>query len=246
MVIYWKTNIPKSIYARLYCSWSRVKREVEILSSIFTKYSVKKIVEFGCGLGRHGYLLSRMGFEVLLTDAIDWRYGVARKLPFSKLDVLEDNNSINNVFDAGYGVNLLTIFNYNDIVKVLENMGKLVGKGLLVFDYNFKLYSEPRVKIIRLNNRVFRVVLEEERVESNENASIYNYRIKVFNQSGRVIGFEEGSYIVYDKTTLIRAVEEAGYRLVDIVWTKWDPVHYLYHVVNNESDSAFLVLKKNN
>ncbi|MEM3974865.1 MAG: hypothetical protein QW320_10900 [Ignisphaera sp.] len=32
-----------------------------------------------------------MGINVMLTDAVDWRYGAARKLPFDKLNVLGDD-----------------------------------------------------------------------------------------------------------------------------------------------------------
>ncbi|MEM1696346.1 MAG: hypothetical protein QXQ90_07100 [Desulfurococcaceae archaeon] len=38
--------------------------------------------------------MSKMGFNVVLTDAMDWRYGVTRKLPFIKLDVLDDDSTL--------------------------------------------------------------------------------------------------------------------------------------------------------
>ncbi|MEM1695578.1 MAG: HEPN domain-containing protein [Desulfurococcaceae archaeon] len=45
-------------------------------------------------------ILSKMGFNVVLTDAVNWRYGVARKLPFVKLDVLDENSTLEGVFDV--------------------------------------------------------------------------------------------------------------------------------------------------
>lgn len=244
MTIQWQTRIPKSIYARLYCGWRRVKCEVEILTRIFREKHARNLIEFGCGLGRHGYLLNKMGFNVLLTDAVDWRYGVTRKLPFTKLDVLDTNVSINSSFDAGYGLSFLTIFNYRNIIKVLENLGRIVNNGILVFDYNFAIYREPCLRRVEIGGKKYYAVLVDERVESNENSLLYRYALKIVGEDGRVIGLERGEYPVYDKKTLFRAISEAGFEVIDIVWVSWDPVEYMYSYVNSESDSAFIVLKK--
>lgn len=60
----WETRIPSWLYARLFVPWRRVRREVWVLRDIFSKFNVRRVVEFGCGVGRHGYLLSKYGFEV--------------------------------------------------------------------------------------------------------------------------------------------------------------------------------------
>ncbi len=74
----WKSKIPRNIYARLYAGWKRVRREVDIIDSILRRMGAKRVIEFGCGLGRHGYLLSRRGYEVVLSDISDQRFRVAR------------------------------------------------------------------------------------------------------------------------------------------------------------------------
>lgn len=242
--IRWRTGIPKPVYAKLYCSWKRVRREVEFLARIFREHGASELVEFGCGLGRHGYLLNRMGFNVLLTDARDWRYGVARRLPFVKLDVLSDDLRIGRKFDGGYGVNFLTIFEYGDMVKALKNIGRIVGSGIVVLDYNFAVYGEPREMRARVRGVEYRAILEKESVKPTDGGAVYGYRIKVVDAQDRVVGIEESSYPVYSKDVVLRAIREAGLKVVDMLWVTWDPVEYAYRPSSSESDSAFIVLAK--
>lgn len=245
MPVLWETGIPKEVYAKLYCSWRRVKREAEILSKIFQRYGAKKLIEFGCGLGRHGYLLTKMGFRVLLTDVKDWRLGNAKSLPFVTLDILDDNNSINNEsFDGGYGVNFLTIFDYNNMIKALKNIGKIIGNGVFVADYNFVVYNEPREVLIRLGKRIYRAILDEEKIEPINGGLLYRYRVKVLDSDGRIVGLEESSYPVYRRDVVFKAIDEAGFKILDVVWVSWDPMKYMYRLVNGESDSAFIVMTK--
>lgn len=243
MTILWETKIPQQIYAKFYCKWERVKREVKLLANIFNKYGSKKLIEFGCGLGRHGYLLSKMGFDVLLTDVKDWRFGAARKLPFLKLDVLNDN-CINGGFDGAYAINFLIIFKYEDMIRVLEKIGKIVGNGVFVVDYNFMVYDEPDEMVVNVNGRTYRAVLEGDNVKPIDKGVFYEYRIKVIDDRGNVLGVEEASYPVYSKETVFKAIEEAGFEVADIFWAKWDPNNYLYEFTKEEADSAFMVLRK--
>lgn len=242
MVVLWQTGIPRHIYAGLYCSWRRVVREVETLRKVFHKYGAKKLIEFGCGLGRHGYLLSRMGFNVVLTDAKDWRYGVAKKLPFMKLDVLDEDVNVNEEFDGGYAINFLTIFKYDDMVKALKNIGKIIGDGIFVADYNFTLYNEPREMRVKVKGKTYRAVLDEEKVEPIEGGVFYKYRVKILDNCGKVVGVEEDSYPVYRKELVFDAIKEAGFKVLEILWATWDPVSYMYKLVSKESDSAFIVM----
>lgn len=242
--ILWWTGIPKPIYARLYCSWRRVRREVDLLARIFREHGAAELIEFGCGLGRHGYLMGRMGFKVLLTDARDWRYGVARRLPFMKLDVLDDGVRIRKRFDGGYGVNFLTIFGYGDMVKALKNIRNIAGGGIVVLDYNFAVYNEPREMRTRMGGVEYKAILERECVKPTDGGVIYEYRVKVVDAQGRVVGTEKSSYPVYSKDVVLRAIREAGFKVVDMVWVTWDPVEYMYKPASSESDSAFMVLTK--
>ncbi|MEM2389994.1 MAG: hypothetical protein QW215_07125 [Ignisphaera sp.] len=244
VTILWQTEIPRQIYARLYCSWRRVRREVEILRDVFRKYGARRLIEFGCGLGRHGYLMAREGFDVLLTDVEDWRFGVAKKLPFAKLDILNNSSEVNGVFDGGYAVNFLIIFSYNDMVKALKNIGKVIGRGIFVADYNFELYNEPREVEVHIGGRIYRAVLESENVTHIDGGVLYGYRIKVVDGMDSVVGVEEASYPVYKKEVVLRAIQEAGFKVLDIIWATWDPVKYMYRLARRESDSAFIVMAR--
>ncbi|MCS7111821.1 MAG: hypothetical protein RMI45_07020 [Ignisphaera sp.] len=242
MAVLWQTGIPRQIYARLYCSWRRARREARILSSIFRRYGARKLIEFGCGIGRHGYLLNQEGFSVLLTDVEDWRFGVARRLPFKKVDILNSDGGVGGDFDGGYAVNLMIIFSYSDMVRALKNISRIIGRGIFVADYNFELYSEPRDVEVRIGGRVYRALLEEERVVPVDGGVRYSYRVKVVDGINRVVGVEEASYPVYKKEVVFKAIQEAGFKILDIVWVTWNPIKYMYELSRGESDSAFMVM----
>lgn len=237
----WRSGIPRAIYARLYARWSRVRREVEIIDSMLRKRGVKRVVEFGCGLGRHGYLLSKKGYEVVLSDITDQRYGVARKLPFIRYDLLEGGSI--GVFDAAYAVGVITLFRYSDIVRILRNIGENLSRdGVFIFDYNFTQYIDPERVEVRMNGRRYIALLESNRYTPLDSGLLYEYRVRVIDESGRTIGIEEASYPIYPRETIFKAIEEAGYRVVDIIWARWDPNRYIYIPSKTVADSAFMAI----
>jgi len=239
----WRSEIPRSIYARLYAGWRRVRREVDIIDSILRRYGVRRIIEFGCGLGRHGYLLSRRGYEVVLSDIYDQRFGVAKRLPFAGYDLLEGGSI--GIFDAGYAVGVITLFEYRDIVRVLRNIGDCIsGRGVFIFDYNFTSYIDPERIDIRINGRRYTATLERNSYKPLDGGLKYEYIVRVVDEEGRTVGVEEASYPIYNKEKLFRAIEEAGYRVKDIVWVSWDPVEYIYRPSAGEADSAFIAISK--
>lgn len=181
---------------------------------------------------------------MLLTDARDWRYGVARRLPFVKLNVLDDGARVSKKFDGGYGMSFLTIFEYDDMVRALKNIRNIVDSGIVVLDYNFAVFSEPREMRVRIGGSEYRAMLEWESVRPTDGGVIYEYRVKVVDARGRVVGTEESSYPVYSKDVALRAIRKAGLKVVDIVWVTWDPIEYMYRPESSESDSAFIVLAK--
>lgn len=244
MVIKWKTNIPRSIYAKLYCDWKRVRREVGILLEIFRKYNVRRVIEFGCGIGRHGYLLRKMGFNVLLTDVVDWRYGVSKKLPFIQLDVLNNDVNVTDNFDAGYGLNFLTLFDDKDMITVLWNLSRIVENGILVFDYNFTVYREPVVREVVVNGEKYYAVLMKQNVRKINDGVVYRYLLKIFDRSGNIVGIERGEYPIYNRDKFFEIINNTGLKIIDIVWVSWDPVEYVYKPSSSDSDSVFVVLKK--
>jgi len=239
----WETRIPPWLYARLFVSWRRVRREVEVLRRVFERFGVRRVVEFGCGVGRHGYMLSKLGFNVLLTDVSDWRFGVARRLPFALYDVLK--GGILGEFDGGYAMGLLIVLSLADIPRALENMASNVRRGgVLVFDYNFTTYNEPREVTVKVRGRVYKALLKWDSVEPIEGGVFYRYRIEVVDDRGGIVGVEDTGYPVYSKEAILNAIRKTGLEVADIIWARWDPVKYMYRPSKRESDSAFIVLRK--
>jgi len=239
----WETRIPPWLYARFYVSWRRVRREVDILRGVFERYNAWRLVEFGCGIGRHGYLLSKLGFKVLLTDVVDWRFGVSRRLPFSLYDVLEGGRL--GVFDGAYALGLLILMDSGKMVRALNNMALNVRNGgVLVFDYNFTTYNEPREVTVRARGKTFKALMRWEDVKPVEGGIYYRYRVEVVDEDGRVVGVEDTGYPVYTREAVMKVIGEAGLELVDVKWVRWNPEKYVYEPAEGEADSAFIVLRK--
>ncbi len=236
----WDSRIPRGIYARLYARWRRIGREVDIIESIFRKHDIKRIVEFGCGLGRHGYLLSKRGFEVLLTDIEDQRFGVAKKLPFKTYDLLK-GGSIGS-FEGGYAVGVITLFEYQDIVRIFRNIRSVIGSGIYVFDYNFTSYTDPERVEVRINGKRYTAILERNSYRPVDGGLVYEYTVRVVDEKGNTVGIENASYPIYSREKIFKAIEQAGYVIKDIVWVSWDPVEYIYRPSGGGSDSAFIAI----
>jgi SAM-dependent methyltransferase len=242
--ITWATEIPAEIYARLYTPWRRVRFEVDLLDRVFRRYGARRIVEYGCGIGRHGYLLNKKGYSVLLTDVRDWRYGGSRRLPFKIYDVLR--GGFIDLFDAGYAMGLIIIFKYRDIVRVLKNIGEnLRDDGVFIFDYNFGIYEEPERVIVRIDGKIYSAVLRRNQYQQVDGGLLYEYRVEVIDDKGNVVGVEDTSYSIYDRDTISRAIEEAGFVVDRIIALKWDPNEYRYrYAKKGEGDSNVYVIKK--
>jgi len=239
----WNTGIPPPIFAKLYCDWNKVKREVKLLDKLFKKYSVESVIEYGCGIGRHGYLLSKLGYDVLLTDIHDWRYGRSRRLKFRIYDVLK-NGSIGE-FDAGFAIGLVIIFDKDKIPLVLKNMLSNIKKGgILVFDYNFTTLNEPPVRTCRVNGRKYTAILKYEHSEVINGGWRYRYRIEVYDENNNLVGVEDTGYPVLSFETFMDLINKNGFKIVDIIKAHWNPDRYVYEFNSDNFDSAFIVIEK--
>lgn len=139
---------------------------------------------------------------------------------------------------------LLIIFDYRSIVRALRNMASNVKSGgILVFDYNFTTYNEPREVVVRARGRVYRSIMRWEDVEPIDGGVMYRYKIEVLDEKGNLVGVEDTGYPVYSRETLLKAIEEAGLELVELRWATWDPERYMYKFLSREADSAFLALR---
>ncbi|MEZ0289677.1 MAG: class I SAM-dependent methyltransferase [Sulfolobales archaeon] len=241
----WSTEIPENIYAKLYVPWRRVRFEVSLISSILKKHNARRVVEFGCGVGRHGYLLSKQGFEVLLTDVRDWRYGRARRIPFKQYDLLK--GGFIDLFDAGYAMATIIVFRYDDIIRVLRNIREnLRDRGVFIFDYNFTVHEEPERIDFRIDGDIYSALLKKNVYKEFNGGVLYEYRVEVVNSRGEIVGVEDTFYPIYGKEKIFRAVEEADYDIDEIIWLNWDPIRYTYRLASSQetADSALISIMK--
>lgn len=240
--ILWETKIPRDLYAKIYSPWRRINFEAELLQEIFSRHGAKKLVEFGCGLGRHGYSLWKRGFDVLLTDVRDWRYGVAKKLPFKIYDVL--SGGFLGEFDGGYAINFMILLEPSDMLRALINIKKNLRRdGVFVFDYNFKAYEEPAELVISHRGERYRVLLRDNRYIDLGDHWVYRYRIEVLN-GNKLIGFEEASYPIYPREVVEDVISRAGFEISERIYLEWDPVKYMYRYGSSKDlDSILYVLK---
>jgi SAM-dependent methyltransferase len=224
--------------------WHRVVFETEILVRVFRRHNVKKVVEYGCGVGRHGLLLYKKGFDVLLTDIRDWRVNEAKNLPFKLYNVLE--GGFIDYFDAGYAFGLIIIFRLNDIIKVLRNIREnLREKGLFIFDYNYGIYDEPEKIDVRIDGRVYHVYLRKSLYKEYNGSLVYEYRVEVENDRGEIIGVEDTSYPIYSEDKILYAINEAGFEIDEMIYLRWDPFKYSYEYADAYNrDSIIYVLRK--
>jgi len=140
---------------------------------------------------------------------------------------------------------LMIVFQLNDIVRALENIALNVKSGgVIVFDYNFTTYNEPREVTVRARGRTYKALMKWEDVKPLEGGVFYRYRIEVVDEKGNVVGVEDTGYPVYSKETLMEAIKESGLELIEVRWARWNPEKYMYVLTDKEADSAFITLRK--
>lgn len=238
----WNTELPPGLYASLFVSWRRVRKEADLLDRIFRAHGAKRLVEFGCGVGRHGYEMSKRGYEVLLTDVRDWRHGAPRRLPFMIYDVTK-GAPLDGGFDGGYAMGLLVVLSDEDIRRALKNIRDALRGGIFVFDYNFVVHGEPRKREVKLAGRRYVATLVKEEIERRGEGVAYRYRIEVRDESGRLVGVEDSSYTIYDQRVLFEAIKEAGLEIVSLRWLSWDRDRYEYSLRGKRGDSVIIAVK---
>ncbi|MEM0044412.1 MAG: hypothetical protein QXJ51_06050 [Sulfolobales archaeon] len=243
----WSTEIPKEIYAKLYVPWRRVRVEVSIISRLLKKNNARKVIEFGCGVGRHGYLLSKEGFEILLTDVRDWRIGMARKLPFKYYDILR--GGFIDLFEGGYSMATMILFDREKMIKALRNIWEnLRIGGVFIFDYNFSTYEEPEKVDVRFDGEIYSALLRKSIYRKIDGGFFYEYRVEVVNSRGELVGVEDASYPIYGKEEIFRILDKTDFEIDEVVWASWDPRKYMYKILSSEddADSMFISAKKRN
>lgn len=126
----------------IYNTW---KRGVERTTYLFQEFGFlhdvpKRVLDFGCGDGMVGFIISTYGHNVSLIDIADWRDNRAKNLQFiqkesDKLPIPDES------YDIVYSYN--TFEHVEDPEKILSEFTRVCKNGGFVFLEFGPLYSSP-------------------------------------------------------------------------------------------------------
>ena len=132
-------------YARDEYGSGRTEREVDYLQRVLTDAPGARVLDVGCGTGRHAVPLSRAGFDVVGLDVSEWAVGEARKAAadagssarFEMVDVLAEAELPVGDLDAVYAIQSFGWGTDADQLNLLKRLRRhLVPGGLLILDYS--------------------------------------------------------------------------------------------------------------
>jgi len=198
-------------------NWEQANREVKQLCEWAKLPAGTKLLDVGCGMGRHALALDELGYRVsgidlslpLLEQArkhdangrVDWKQGDMRSLPYA---------------DGSFGatVNLFTSFGYfdeKDNARVLRELRRVLRPGgAFVIDFLNAPYVERTLVPLseRIDEETGWSIREERRIE----AGAVCKTIIVAEPSGEERRYEE-RVMLYGLEWFERALAEAGLRL---------------------------------
>jgi len=117
------------------------KEEMIKILKIFKRFKVKKVLDLGCGSGRHVVLLAKNGFKVYGFDIADEGIKIARQ--WLKREELKANFKIgsiykklpyrNNFFDAAISTHAIHHGKIEDIRKTIREIERILKPDGLIF-----------------------------------------------------------------------------------------------------------------
>jgi SAM-dependent methyltransferase len=178
-------------YDLLYCD-KDYNSEVKYIDSLIKENAknAKKILDMGCGTGKHAELLCNKDYTVhgidlsedMLKIAKDRRKGKEKQLSFSHSNI--QNLSLDKKFDVV--ISLFHVMSYQnsneELIKAFETVKKhLKDGGLFIFDFWYGpavLRDLPTTRIKRFENENLKVTrIAEPLLHSQENIVDVNYDI---------------------------------------------------------------------
>ncbi len=173
-------------------------KEVNYLINLFERFamgSVKSILDFGCGTGKHSFQLSKSGYNVdgidLSQNMIDMaikNYGNNPRLSFNIGDIRTHNK--NKKYDTV--ISLFHVISYQtkneDLLKCFGNASRhLDTGGLFIFDFWYGpgvLTDRPEVRVRQLQNDEVNIWRKANPImHANLNLVEVNYELKISTAS---------------------------------------------------------------
>ena len=226
-----------SDYAYYYNAFYKDKdyrREAEQIDQLFKKYSdsVKNVISFGCGTGKHDFELNQLGYILSGIDMSDTMIEVARKSALEK-NVSEEfevsdirNYEPNKQYDAV--ISLFHVMSYQtsnkDLICAMGSARKCLNQGgLFIFDAWYGpgvLSDKPSVRVKEVEDEKYKLVRMARPVMHDQtNVVDVNYDVLVINKATMVTQkINEVHNMRYlFKPEVESYLQQTGFELVDIL-----------------------------
>jgi SAM-dependent methyltransferase len=166
--------------------------ETDYVTNLLNKFSenkVEKILDLGCGTGKHASLFAEKGYKVVGVDLSEQMIEIANKNKNQYTDFLQAdvrNVELNQKFDAV--ISLFHVASYQisnqDFENYLNTAYKHLKKGgLFIFDFWYGaavLTDRPTLRVKRLENDSLKITrISEPVLHSNINSVDVNFEVLI-------------------------------------------------------------------
>jgi SAM-dependent methyltransferase len=130
------------------------QEDIPRVAKLFKRKNIKRLLDLGCGSGRHLVYFAKKGFDVYGIDIAEEGIKIARKwLKKEKLKAKLERGSVykklpynSNFFDAVVSVQVLQHGKLNQIKKGVEEIKRVLKPGGLIFITLFGRYSKGKAR----------------------------------------------------------------------------------------------------
>ena len=198
--------------------------EVDYIASLVNRYlpNARRVIEFGCGTGRHMKGLRGKGYETVGIDSSIEMLEVARKEKNGEVFLGDIRDAhLDQVFDVG--LSIFHVMSYliqdQDLEKAIKNVGEMIRDGgLLIFDFWYKpcvLKHGAKKKSLRAEDSDLVVTRKTSPTDHGGGRIdvLFEYKLTWLN-SGKSEEFEEVHKMrSYDLSEIEEAATRSGFRL---------------------------------
>lgn len=174
------------------------KKEADYVKKLMKRYNprARKILELGCGTGKHAYYLSKK-FKIVGIDQSNTMIQMALKNKNDNMNFFTSsisNLDIKGKFDVV--ISLFHVMSYqtsnDEIVSAFKTAAKYLKKGgIFIFDFWYGpavLHDKPVVRIKKIKNKEVEIIrLATPEMIENNNVVNVNFEIVVLNKREKKI-----------------------------------------------------------
>ncbi len=218
--------------------------ELIFLTEKFNSVDAKKILDLGCGVGKHLVPLASIGFNL---TGVDLSKAVlqecesrlkSRKLSARLITKNADDINFNNEFDAA--ISMDSVFHYflekDKIVKVLKKVFSALKQGGLIIIENRNLvadinyYCEPKIEFVKTEKMEVEYICQNKFDEKN---SLFYVDIKAkIYKNGKTSAFAHSEILRFiHPDEMMDSLKKAGFK----------NINYLPDFKENKSDEGEVI-----